>query len=104
MLWKELNNIKTKKWYFGNNYEEYYVLYDDNHFILVQNINTKNYSFGHKGDFGSLYGFPVNQSCLSKNECIEMLKKFIEIDKRYIDYPLNKENIKVWKKMIEIIK
>lgn len=75
--------MKIIRWYFKNNYEDYKVLYQDKTYILVQNINTKRYSFGINRDFGSFYGFPINQSCLSKNECKERLKQFIKIDKKY---------------------
>lgn len=77
--------MKTKKWHFKNNYEIYNVLYEDDRFILVQNANNKLFDFGVASDFGTLLGFPVNQSCLTKNECIDMLKRFIAIDKKYND-------------------
>lgn len=77
--------MKTKKWYFKNNYEIYNVLYEDDRFILVQNVNNKLFDFGVASDFDTLLGFPVNQSCLTKNECIDMLKRFIAIDKKYKD-------------------
>ena len=32
--------MKTKKWYFKNNYELYNVLYEDDRFVLVQNVNN----------------------------------------------------------------
>ena len=47
-------------------YEEYKTIYQDECFLLVQNLRTKTFSFGLIQDFGSLYGFPVNQSCLQK--------------------------------------
>ena len=78
--------MKKIKWYFKNNhYEIYNVLYEDDKYILVQNDSTKNYSFGLKRDFGTLFGFPINQSCLSKEECINRLNSVIEIDKKYND-------------------
>ena len=77
--------MKTKKWYFKNNYELYNILYEDDRFILVQNVNDKLFSFGVASDFGTLLGFPVNQSCLTKNECINKLKRFIDISKEYND-------------------
>lgn len=89
--------MKTKKWYYKNNYELYNVLYEDDRFILVQNVNNKLFSFGVASDFGTLLGFPVNQSCLTKNECINILKKFIEISKEYND--VNK-TINIYKLMI----
>lgn len=89
--------MKTKKWYFKNNYELYNILYEDDRFILVQNVNNKLFSFGVASDFGTLLGFPVNQSCLTKNECINTLKRFIEISKEYND--VNK-TINIYKLMI----
>ena len=90
-----------KRWYFKNNYEDYRVLYQDENYILVQNINSKKYSFGLGRDFGSLYGFPVNQSCLNKDECIKILEKFIKIDKEF-----NNPNstIEIYSQMIESLK
>lgn len=90
-------NMKTRKWYFKNNYELYNVLYEDNRYILVQNCNTKLLSFGLVEDFGTLLGFPVNQSCLTKNECINILKRFINIDKKYNDVS---KTINIYKLMI----
>ena len=89
--------MKTKKWYFKNNYELYNILYEDDRFILVQNVNDKLFSFGVASDFGTLLGFPVNQSCLTKNECINKLKRFIDISKEYKD--VNK-TINIYKLMI----
>ncbi len=93
--------MKTKKWYFKNNCELYNILYEDNRFILVQNVNNKLFSFGVTSDFGTLLGFPVNQSCLTKNECINVLKRFINIDKKYND--ANK-TINIYKLMIMKVK
>lgn len=94
--------MKQLKWYFkhGTTYETYSVLYEDEKFILVQNNNTKKYSFGMIDDFGSLYGFPVNQSCLTSEEAKDVLQDFIEIDKKYKEYPFSLENISRWENMI----
>ena len=89
--------MKTKKWYFKNNYELYNVLYEDDRFILVQNVNDKLFSFGVASDFDTLLGFPINQSSLTKNECIDKLKRFIDISKKYND--VNK-TINIYKLMI----
>lgn len=77
--------MRKLRWYFKNRtrYEEYSVLYQNEKYILVQNDNTKKYSFGLSRDFGTLYGFPVNQSCLSAEELKAQLLAFIEIDKKY---------------------
>ena len=61
---------------------------------------NKLYSFGLKNDFGTLYGFPVNQSCLTKEETIGTLKSFIEIDNKYDDI---NNTAKVWGNMIKIL-
>lgn len=93
--------MKLKRWYFKNNYEDYKVLYQDEQYILVQNINSKKYSFGLGRDFGSFYGFPVNQSCLNRNECIKILKRFIQIDEEFNDINNTKE---IYNKMIKSLK
>lgn len=90
--------MNIKRWYFKNNYEDYKVFYQDEKYILVQNINTEKYSFGLGKDFGSFYGFPVNQSCLNKDECIKTLETFIQIDKKYRDV---NRTIEVYRKMIK---
>lgn len=93
--------MKTKKWYFKSNYELYNVLYEDDRFILVQNANNKLFSFGVTSDFDTLLGFPVNQSCLTKNGCINTLKRFAAIDKKYKDV---NDTTNVYKKMILALK
>lgn len=75
--------MKQIKWYFSNSCEIYNVLYEDDKYILVQ--NDKYYSFGLKRDFGTFCGFPINQSVLDKEECINRLNSFVEIDKKYND-------------------
>lgn len=94
--------MEKLRWYFknGTKFEEYTVLYDDGKYILVQNDNSKKYSYGLKKDFGSLYGFPVNQSCLNIGELKEMLNAFINIDKQYSDV---NNTMNVWNSMLEII-
>lgn len=92
--------MDIKRWYFKKNYEYYYCLYEDDKFILVQNIENRKYSFGLSKDFGSFYGFPVNQSCLNEDECIKRLKEFIKIDEKYNNV---NDTIKVYEKMIKKI-
>ena len=92
--------MNKKVWYFKNNSEVYSVLYEDKTYILVKDDKNKLYSFGLKNDFGTLYGFPVNQSCLSKEETIDILKIFIEIDNKYSDI---NNTAKVWGNMIKIL-
>ena len=100
--------MKKLKWYFkhGTLHEVYTVLYEDEKFILVQNDNTKNYSFGLTSDFGTLYGFPVNQSCLTLTELKKQLNAFIQIDKKYCKecpHDSFRENIKRWHNMIKAV-
>ena len=94
--------MKKLKWYYknGETFEVYSVLYDNGKYILVQNDNTKKYSFGLARDFGSLYGFPVNQSCLTKKEVKERLLAFIEIDKKYNNVNKTQE---IYESMLEAI-
>lgn len=79
-----MNAIKQRKWYFkhGTCYELFNVLYDNGKFMLVQNVATKDYSFGPCADFGTLYGFSVNNSCLTSQELIERLDQYIAIDSK----------------------
>ena len=98
--------MKKLKWYYKNGtaHEIFSVLYEDVDFILVQNDNTKNFSFGLKRDFGTLYGFPVNQSCLTPDELKKQLQAFIKIDKKYYNecpHEWFNENIARWQNMIK---
>lgn len=94
--------MKKLKWYFKNgaNYEEYSVLYQDEKYILAQNDNTKKYSFGLVRDFGSFYGFPINQSCLNREELKTQLSAFIEIGRKHND--INK-TVHVWENMLKAV-
>lgn len=71
----------VRRWYFkhGTRYEEFNVLYDNGMFMLVQNRETKAFSFGLCEDFGTLFGFPVNWSCLTKDQAIELLQGMIRV-------------------------
>lgn len=92
--------MKKIYWQFKNSSEEYNLLYEEGNYILVQSEESKKYSFGFKDEFGSFWGFPVNQSCLSKNECIDILNRFIEIEKRYLGLtPSAEANIKHYEDM-----
>lgn len=84
----------VRRWYFkhGTRYEEFNVLYDNGMFMLVQNRETKAFSFGLCADFGTLFGFPVNWSCLTKDQAIELLQGMIRADS--IDPELDA----IWKK------
>lgn len=96
--------MEKLRWYFkhGTRYETYSVLYINNGWILVQNDNTGKYSFGLERDFGTLCGFPVNQSCLTLGEVKDVLNDFINIEEKYIGSigVIAEENIKRWKNML----
>lgn len=99
--------MEKLRWYFknGTKFEEYSVLYADDKFILVQNDHTKKYSYGLRRDFGTLYGFPVNQSCLTLDEAKGMLNAFVKIDTSYFDSLgyIAQENINRWNSMLKAI-
>ena len=94
-----------RRWLFrnGQSYEDYTVLFSDGKFLLVQNDNTGKFSFGLERDFGSLCGFPVNQSCLTSTEIISLLERFVEIDKTYLPDSFASDNISRWSSMISVI-
>lgn len=96
--------MEKLKWYFkhGTKYETYSVLYKNDGWILVQNDNTSKYSFGLIRDFGTLFGFPVNQSCLNIDELKDILNDFINIDKRYAGSigVIAENNIHRWENML----
>lgn len=95
--------MEQLRWYFnhGKNYETFTVLYKKDDWMLVKSNDTKLYSFGLCNDFGTLFGFPVDQSCLSLEKLKEILGNFLRIDKEYIDTlgEIAKENIKRWEDM-----
>lgn len=105
--------MEQRKWYYkhGTASETFNVLYCDGEFILVENDETKVISFGLKWDFGTLFGFPVNWSCLSPHEAIELLRRLIRIDSkpeykelRNLEKSRNgKTQIDRWKEMIAAI-
>lgn len=96
--------MEKLKWYFkhGTKYELYSVLYKKDGWILVQNDNTGKYSFGLVRDFGTIFGFPVNRSCLNVDELREILNDLINIDKEYINSigDIAKNNINRWENML----
>lgn len=73
--------MKQLKWYLkrGTKSESYSVLYEDETFMLVQNENSGKISFGTRDCFGTLYGFPVNWSCLAWEEATETLDRLCKI-------------------------
>lgn len=74
--------MNRRRWYYKNGtcFEEFDILFDNGRFMLVQNVETKVFSFGVCENFGTLYGFPVNWSCLTKDQAIERLNNMIRID------------------------
>ena len=91
--------MEQRKWFFnhGANFELFNVLFDRDGFLVVQNEETRAISFGTADCLGSLLGFPVNQSCLTKDKAISVLCEWIEIDKSY-GFPTSR-----WESMISAI-
>lgn len=54
--------MNRRRWYYKNGtcFEEFDIFFDNGRFMLVQNVETKVFSFGVCENFGTLYGFPVN--------------------------------------------
>lgn len=71
-------------WYFKNNSEVFSVLYEDDTYNLVMNDDTSTFSFGLKRDFGTLYGYPVDWSCLTAKEAIRVLNDLIKLSKKHL--------------------
>ena len=108
--------MKQLKWYFknGTKYNTYSVLYEDDKFMLVRNddhdekeFNGKYgaYSFGTKDCFNSLYGSPVDWSCLHKEKAIEVLKGIIGVEQQYLPTlgEIAEKNIIRWQGMINVL-
>ena len=76
--------MEQRKWYYRNRTasEIFNVLYCNENFILVENDKTKTISFGLERDFNTLFGFPVNWSCLSPRKAINILRGLIRIDSK----------------------
>ena len=92
--------MEQRKWFFNHseNFELFNVLFDCDGFLVVQNDETKNISFGATDCFNSLFGFPVNQSCITKDEAISILHDWTKIDESY-NFPTSR-----WENMINAIK
>lgn len=77
--------MEQLKWFFngGANFELFNVLFDRDGFLVIQNSKTRTISFGATSCFGSLYGFPASQSCLTKDEAISILRDWVKIDNGY---------------------
>lgn len=105
--------MEQRKWYYKNGTasEVFNVLYCNGKFILVENDETKTISFGLERDFNTLFGFPVNWSCLSPREAINILRGLIRIDskqeyKELRDFEKNttgKTQVDQWQEMIAAI-
>ena len=107
--------MKEIKRYYKNGTasENFLILYEDSDWILVKDVQHDEqkypelgaYSFGLKRDFHSLYFFPVNQSCLKKEQAVETLQRFIKINESYIptlgEYSI--DAIRRWEGMIEAL-
>lgn len=91
--------MEQRKWFFnhGADFELFNVLFDYDGFLVVQNDKTRAISFGTADCFGSLFGFPVNQSCLTKDEAISILRDWAKIDNGY-DFLVSR-----WERVISII-
>lgn len=103
--------MNRRSWYYKNGtcFEEFDILFDNGRFMLVQNVETKVFSFGVCENFGTLYGFPVNWSCLTKDQAIERLNNMIRIDKQYSELEevykqqFGYTNVEQWQAMIEAV-
>lgn len=95
---------KQLRWHYknGESFETFSVLYEDDSFMLVKNVDDGDFSFGLKEDFGSLLGFPVNQSCLSFDDAKTILSDFIKIDQKYLPElgQIASTNIERWQNML----
>ena len=108
------NTMEQRKWYYKNGTasETFSVLYSNGKFILVENDETKSISFGLERDFGSFLGFPVNWSCLTPEQAIDVLNGLIRIDSQpeYKEFreleksTIGKTQIDQWQEMIVAIK
>lgn len=101
--------MEQRKWYYNNHksYEVFNVLSENVRFMLVQNDETKLYSFGDRRDFDTVFGFPVNDSCLTLQELMNRLDDMIAIDsdpKNAIYNQIQKQaigctNVEMWEAM-----
>ncbi len=68
------------------------ILYEDDVYILLKDTDfdaekypqNGPYSFGLKAEMNSIYGFPVAQSCLTKEAAIEQLNLHIQLGEEHI--------------------
>ena len=106
--------MEQRKWFYKNGAasETFNVLYCNGKFILVENNATQLISFGLERDFNSFYGFPVNWSCLSPSDAIDVLNGLIRIDsqaeyrelREFEKSTTGKTQINQWQEMICAIK
>lgn len=104
---------EIKRYYKNGASEDFVVLYENDDWILVKSKQHDDqkypelgeYSFGLKREFASLYFFPVNQSCLKKQQAIDTLRRFIKVDETYIPTTgyFALIAIKRWQGMIEAL-
>ena len=69
------------------------------------NARANTVLFWCKKRLGTLWGFPVDQSCLTASEAKAVLQRFVDIDKRYVsEIPdIANQNIERWNGMIQSI-
>ena len=100
-----------RKWYFKNGscFETYNILYDNGRFMLAENRKTKLVSFGPCDCFNSLFGFPVDWSCLTRKEAVDVLNRLILLDEKYPEVREHEKavfgysQIEQWEKMIALL-
>lgn len=78
-------NMEQRKRYFNHSsrYELYNILFDNGRFMLVENCETKEISFGMCDCFNDPCGFPVAWSCLTRPQAVSTISGLIGIDKKY---------------------
>lgn len=103
--------MEQRKWYYkrGTRYELFNILFDNGRFMMVENAETKAISFGMSNCFNTLYGFPVNWSCLTKEQAGDVLRALIAIDEKYPELrqleleQFGYTQIDQWKHMIDAL-
>lgn len=58
-------------------------IFNDGAFVIVKDDNRDEYSFGTLYELDSFYGFPAEQSCLTKEQAIETLRRLTGIYKPF---------------------
>lgn len=98
--------MEQRIWYFKNGTvtQPYDIIYDDGKYICVRSVNSGKYSYGMSNNFGTLYGFPVGQSCLPKEEIIKTLSDNLERSQKHWGKTVPDSVFKEWKAKSEMIK